>query len=217
MRRIDLTGQIFGKLTVISFDHTGKDGHSFWLCQCICGKRTIVAFSNLKQGVTLSCGCLRKAKLAAMSSTHGDSRAGKRKRLYRIWMGLRCRCNNTHSKDYNLYGGRGVTVCDAWNNYENFRNWALANNYKDNLSIDRIDPNGGYTPENCRWVINQVQANNKRNNMKITAFGETRTASEWGRLLGIQSPTIRLRIHHGVPHEEALSKLSKRTGNPLRT
>jgi len=216
VRRIDLTGQTFGRFTVISFAHVGKDGHSHWLCQCNCGNQLTVGYSGLKQGITLSCGCLRKETTALTSFKHGDSKVGKRKRLYRIWMGLRSRCNNMHSNDYNLYGGRGVTVCESWNIYENFRSWALANGYNDDLSIDRIDTNLGYSPENCRWVVDLVQANNKRSNLKITAFGKTRTASEWGRLLGINAPTIRLRVHQGFSPEESLSKINKRTGKPIR-
>jgi hypothetical protein len=127
-------------------------------------------------------------------------------------MGIRCRCNNPRSKDYYLYGKRGITVCKLWDKYDTFRKWALENGYDDNLSIDRIDSNLGYSPDNCRWANISVQANNKRNNMLVTAFGETKTTAEWGRLLGIRCTTIRLRLHKGLSPEEALSKINRKTG-----
>ena len=216
MRRFDLTGRIVGRLTVLSYSHTGKDGHSRWLCQCKCGNQIVVGYSNLKGGNTSSCGCLRKEVAKVTNSKHGDSRVGKRKRLYCIWMGIRSRCNNPQSKDYDLYGSRGITVCELWNIYENFRNWALANGYNDSLSIDRIDSNFGYSPDNCRWVDNSTQANNKRNNLVITAFGKTQTAAEWGRTLGIKATTIRLRLHRGCSPSEALSKVNKRIGKAIK-
>ena len=215
MIRVNLIGQIFERLTVRSYSHKSKWGHSYWVCECSCGNKAIVSSTCLKRGNTRSCGCLRKEVVAEERSTHGDGRAGKRKRLYKIWMGMRCRCNNPNAKDYELYGKRGITVCQLWEKYENFREWALTHGYTDYLSLDRINPNLGYSPDNCRWATNLEQGLTKRNNLHITAFGKTLTAVEWGRLLGIRAPTIRLRLHRGDSPEEVLSKVNKKTGKPI--
>jgi hypothetical protein len=216
MIRIDLTGHVFGRLTVVSFSHKDKSGHSCWHCKCECGKEIIVSFGQLKQGITRSCGCLRREMASINNSKHGDSHGGKQSRLYRIWMGMRSRCNNPHSKDFYLYGKRGIAVCESWDAYENFRDWALSKGYNNKLSIDRVDSNLGYSPDNCRWVNNLIQANNKRNNLLITAFGETRTISDWGRVLGIRATTIRLRFHKGYSPEEALSVVNRKTGELIK-
>lgn len=116
-------------------------------------------------------------------------------RLYKTWMGMRCRCSYTNDKAYNAYGGKGIKVCDEWQKFESFRQWALANGYADNLTIDRIDNNGNYEPNNCRWVDRKTQANNRTSNRIITYNNESHTLSEWAEILGIKYETLSARLN----------------------
>ena len=150
---INLSGQRFGRLIALS--NTGKKcgAHLIWLCKCDCGKLVEVLGDNLRSGNTKSCGCLRKE----IVTIHGDSRI----RLYYIWHSMKARCYNSNNNNYKYYGERGIKVCKEWkNNYMMFKNWALANGYKEGLTIDRIDNDGNYCPENCRWL---TKSENSRN------------------------------------------------------
>lgn len=193
----NLTGCKYGKLTVMGLDHIGKNGHAYWLCQCECGNRKIVRASHLKDGHVKTCGCIPPKK------THGDAN----QRLYHIWCNMRMRCTNEKDPGFHLYGGRGITVCDEWKTYLSFKNWALANGYSDDLSIDRIDVNGNYEPSNCRWATAREQANNTRKTRFLTYNGETHSVSEWARRLGMNQSTLNMRLNKYMWRvDEALGK-----------
>lgn len=165
MKRIDISGQVFGRLRVIRYYGTNKNGKALWECLCDCGKTTICIGENLKNGVTRSCGCLRKEIETTVNVTHGMSRI----RPYKIWVDMKKRCNNPKNKEYPNYGGRGIKVCVEWeNDFPTFYKWAISNGYDDSLTIDRKDVNGNYCPENCRWSTLIEQGRNKRLSPKNT-------------------------------------------------
>jgi len=200
----------FGRLVVIDFAYLKKFAH--WNCICDCGNKTIVRSSRLTLGRTKSCGCLVKEnyKIATPASaiknkTHGDSKT----RLYGVYHRMTARCCYSKNKDYKDYGGRGITVCSEWlENYEAFRDWAVANGYNDNsrLTIDRIDVNGNYEPSNCRWVTNKVQQRNKRNNRLITIDGITKTIFEWAEIYKIGIGILYYRLKNGMDAVSAITK-----------
>lgn len=183
--KIDLTGQRFGRLTVIKFIPNEKNG-SYWLCRCKCGNEAIINSGLLKLGHTKSCGCLSreksKTRIIRQSITHNSSRS----RLYRIWKNMKQRCYNPNHNHYKDYGGRNILICDEWkNDFVAFRDWSMENGYADNLSIDRIDNDGNYTPNNCRWVDKKTQQRNRKNNVYVEFKGEKKTLSEVAELLGM--------------------------------
>ena len=186
---IDLTGQRFGLLTVLEFVGNDNFGCSKWKCLCDCGNISIVRSHDLRTGNTKSCGCLMHTP--AYNRTHNESKT----KLFRRWSDMINRCQNPNNNSYEYYGGRGITVCDEWNDFITFRDWAYDNGYQDGLSIDRIDVNGNYEPNNCRWATNLEQANNKRSNFMITYFDETHSLSDWCRILNLPYSVIYSRIH----------------------
>jgi len=151
----DLTGQKFGRLTVIEKTGKGRDGHAVWKCFCGCGNIIEVRGSHLLSGHTKSCGCLNEEKIIK----HGDNRVGRTARLYIIWRNMKQRCQEPNHPSYKWYGGKGIRVCDEWeNNYLAFKAWALVNGYREDLTIDRIDNDGDYSPGNCQWITNVENA-----------------------------------------------------------
>ncbi len=203
MQLCNLEGRRFGYLSVVRFSHS-HNGHTYWFCICDCGKDIVVRGSHLKSGHSVSCGCKRG------NISHQESKT----RLYHIWNGMRERCSNSKNPQYDSYGARGIRVCSDWLSYVNFRDWSLANGYAENLSIDRIDNNGGYSPENCRWATAREQANNTRKTRFITYNGETHSISEWARKLGIKQSTLSMRINkYGWNAEDAFGKEVKKYGS----
>jgi hypothetical protein len=169
----DLTGQRFGRLTVIARSGS-RGGRASWLCRCDCGNSVIETQNVLAMGRAKSCGCLNDELRAKRSKKAGDARGKQltrhghsKERLYTIWKSMRQRCMNKRSKDYQEYGGRGIDVCDEWNDYEAFRGWAMSHGYDQDAAfgvttIDRINVDGNYEPSNCRFVDLETQANNRR-------------------------------------------------------
>lgn len=190
-RMIDnLSGRRFGRLTVVGFDHTDARGNTYWLCECDCGNETIVQRGNLLSGGTLSCGCYSREIFLQRVTTHGGSHTP----LYDVWHSMHQRCEDENHKFYQRYGGRGIDVCDEWDDYECFKEWAQNNGYKSGLTLDRECNNLGYCPDNCRWVTQQTQCNNRSSNHYITYNGDTHTIAEWARLLQVNYSTLQGRI-----------------------
>lgn len=167
----DLTGLCFGRLTVLESSNERKHGKIVWKCKCTCGSVIMVPSNYLTSGDTKSCGCLKKEltqKRNILLSKHNSSNT----RLYRVWSSMKTRCYYPRDKYYGRYGGRGISICDEWkDNFIAFRDWALANGYDENAprgacTLDRINNDLGYSPENCRWVDMKVQSNNRHKKSK---------------------------------------------------
>lgn len=185
---IDLTGQTFNNLTVIERTENTKGGNARWKCKCYCGKETIVSASNLKTGAVKSCGCLRK-------NPHNKAHGLSKTPLYRMWRSMIYRCEHPNHIAYKYYGLRGITVCDEWHDFMTFKKWAEETKPFENATIDRIDNNLGYSPQNCRWVDMATQSNNRRSNIIITHNGETHNLMEWSKVLNFDYKLVHNRIH----------------------
>lgn len=194
-----IIGSRYGRLTVVDYAGVGSRGMTLWLCKCECGNFSVVRRSNLVSGITKSCGCLR-TQLRACSD--GESRT----RLYKIFTGMKQRCGNPNMPCYSDYGGRGIKICDEWSTYKKFRDWALANGYADGLTIERVDVNKGYSPDNCKWIPKGEQSANTRRTVMLELNGETKPLSVWCKELGINLETARARLRYGYESEQVLSK-----------
>lgn len=188
----DLTGKRYGKLTVIERIYKTGNKRTFWRCKCDCGKETVVSASHLKDGHTKSCGCLHRELAKELHTEHGQSGT----RLYNIYMLMKRRTGDERDKEYKDYGGRGIKICDEWeNDFNAFYNWSINNGYSEDLTIDRINVNKNYSPDNCRWATRKEQANNRRTNRNISYNGETHNIRQWAEKLGINYNTLSSRIN----------------------
>lgn len=208
----DLINKKFNRLLVI---RKVADKKTLLECLCDCGKTVYTYPKDLISGNVKSCGCYRLDRIKKLQSKHNMAHT----RLYGIWKGLRQRCDFSWGKSYDRYGGRGIKVCDEWDNdFTAFYDWAISNGYDENApfgqcTIDRIDTNKDYCPENCRWVTLKEQANNRTNTLFYTYNNETHSLADWARIINIDYQTLYTRIHK--KHwdiERALTTPSK--GNP---
>ena len=178
-KAIDITGERYGRLTVISKAQIDKP-RSWWVCKCDCGSEKIVSADALRRGAIVSCGCYHKERMAQINTKHGCAARSGVSRLYNIWSGMVQRCSNKNNPEYRIYGGRGICICEEWkNDFREFKKWAEEHGYKNDLTIDRIDNNLGYYPENCRFVTRKGQQNNLRRTIKyIFKDGEVLALSD---------------------------------------
>lgn len=216
-KKLELVGRKFGRLTVIRFDHSNNV--SFWECLCDCGKTIITRGSSLTNNLTKSCGCLKTEKSVEHGKIckHGGAKRGLTLPEYKVWIGMRKRCNNPMEKIYPFYGGRGIKVCEGWgNSFSNF--YKDVGKRKDNQTLDRIDNDMNYSCGKCReckekgwiknvkWATRTEQARNRRSNYLLTMNNETKTLAEWSEITGINRKTISDRINkHGWSIKDALT------------
>lgn len=189
--KLDLAGQKFGEWVVSS----RKIGNRY-LCFCSCGKEKMIQSSTLKRGTSKSCGCKGKdwCRKHGMEGTL----------TYSTWAGMKARCNNPENNLYKNYGGRGIKLCEPWNRFVNFLN--DMGEKPPGKSLDRIDPNGDYSPKNCRWATPKMQSRNQRNTIYLEYNGERRPMAEWAEIMGIKRKVMEYRIREGWSVEEALNK-----------
>lgn len=198
---IDITGQRFGMLRVIG---RGEEKiipsgakRILWKCECDCGNTRVVEGGALRSGRVFHCG--RKFHPTVKHGLHND-------RLYGIWKTMKTRCFNPNCEKYRNYGGRGITVCDEWKeDFQAFYDWAIANGYSDELTIERNNVNGDYTPENCCWIKLEEQARNKTTNIRLEYNGETHILAEWSKITGISESELSYRVKSGWSVEKTLT------------
>ena len=198
---IDLTGKRFGKLVVIKRSHNERERHAKWICKCDCGNEHIASSNSLRSGGVRSCGCITIEN----HLTHGQTGS----RLYNVWNSMKQRCFNPNCKEFKSYGGRGITMCSEWaKDFTNFKKWAEDSGYDSNAkrgqcTIDRIDVNGNYEPQNCRIATQKEQCNNTRKNIKVEIEGRFFTLNELSFVVGTSYGTLHDRYRH---HRKILNK-----------
>lgn len=219
----DLVGQVFGFLTVVSEESPvrySKGYRYYWKCQCECGNFVVIREDTLlaRRSPYMSCGCHRGdgAREYNKTHTHPVKHGHSHEQLYNIWYLIRYRCNNPKCSAYDRYGGRGISVCTEWDDetggYDAFCEWSKANGYTPGLTIDRIDNDMGYQPDNCRWVDMQAQNRNKRHNVWLEYQGERKLACQWAEELGMPYKTLMNRIRLNWPIDKIINQpLRKRS------
>lgn len=199
--RLNLINKKFGRLTVVDLAYI-KNQSTFWSCLCDCGKVVIKKASYLTTGDTRSCGCLKSEELSKRNSKHNLYKHP----IYNVWKNMKNRCYRINNKQYSNYGGRGITVCEEWKkDFLSFFTWANENGYKNNLTIDRIDVDGNYCPENCRFIPLSEQQKNKRNTIIIEYMNMKYTISEFSQLTSKSYDSIYRKIQKGMSPEEIIN------------
>lgn len=201
---IDLTGQRYGRLVVIELcNYKSAGGRVQWVCKCDCGNTLVVTRAHLRSGETTSCGCLRLELLKTRSIKHGMHGT----RIYNIHRKIKERCTRPGTTKYAEYGGRGITIVEEWLDFSNFHEWAKLNGYEEHLTIERINNDGPYSPENCKWATVDEQNKNRRNTKKYTINGETKLVPGWAEYYEINKQLLYYRIKKGESIEEAINNL----------
>jgi len=200
MDSMKLQGEKFGKLSVVAYHGKDASNHRMWFCECECGNVKIARGERLLLGKVQSCGCAVKES--------GFSRRIDKEfvDLYHRWGSMKRRCCGSGCNSYKDYSGRGITMCEEWKDYNKFRNWALSHGYSKKLTIERIDVNGNYCPENCTWIPAEMQPQNTRRNIRITINGITKIAAEWARIAGLEDFIIYERYKRGDSGERLLRR-----------
>lgn len=194
-------GAKFGALTIKGFYSDYGDGHKrvYANCICDCGNELATRFDHMKTSSTISCGCKRYANMA---KKHGCCKT----RLYRLWQGIKSRCYNAHNPEYKNYGGRGIIMSNEWLDFSVFKQWADSNGYADNLTIERVNVNGNYCKENCKWIPLSEQLKNTTRTVYITYKGETLCAQDWCKKFGLANNVVIHRYRTGLPLDKVFSK-----------
>lgn len=185
-----------------------KDGGRLWLCRCDCGNDHTTRAKSLVQGATRSCGCLRREDVSRRKKTHGMTDSPE----FTVWSSMLRRCRTPSTPGYDLYGGRGIAVCERWLQFENFI--ADMGLRPKGMTLDRIDSNGDYEPSNCRWATMKEQQNNRRNNVCLTFEGRTLTVSQWADVLSLPSSALRARVSRGWSAEKTLTTPIRQSRRP---
>ena len=221
----DITGEKFGMLTAIEFSHTkvsdsGKNRRTYWVFQCECGNIKVLRVDQVKSGNTKSCGCLKQItdrenikKAQKSNLKYNKDNPLSKTNEYSRWRGMIKRCYNKNDSHYHNYGGRGIKVCDEWlYDFNAFYLWCQESGYSKELQLDRIDNNGNYEPNNCRWVTAKNNSNNRSSNIHITINGVTKTVTEWCNYLNYDTKkAYYLHNKRNIPYEDIFSVLYAHT------
>lgn len=200
-KQIDLSGERFGMLVAVSIaKRSSSSTRVYWNCICDCGGKRIVSNDHLRNGDTTDCGCTRK------HISHWNKHGMYNTRLYRIWSLMKERCYNSKRKEYPNYGGRGICVCEEWKESKQFIEWALKNGYSDELTLDRVDNNGDYCPDNCRWVSQKEQMRNTRSNHYVSFRDRTIPLTQLAEENGLTYAQLYKRLKLGWAIEKAISE-----------
>lgn len=198
-RATDLAGQVFGRLTTVNYAGVGPSKQAMWLCACDCGNTVTVRGYDLIHDRTKSCGCLKRDVTILRNTTHGGAGTPS----YATWRDMMARCYNPSNISYTDYGRRGISVCNRWHDFNNFLE--DMGDKPEDLSIERVNNEEGYSPKNCIWATTAIQTRNRRSTRKLTYNGETLCVTDWATKLGIKQVTLSGRIHAGWSVERALS------------
>jgi len=206
---IDAIGVVYGRLTILErVLSPTKANLTYYKCKCNCGNIAIISRPNLVSGHTISCGCYKKELMTSnkYKETHNESRT----RLYHTWQSMKQRCYDINIKEYKWYGARGIGICIEWMDYISFSNWAKGNGYKKHLTIDRIDNDGDYEPNNCKWSTTKQQNRNKTTTRFVELNGEKKGLGEWSEILNIPMSTMVNRANRKCSPEQILNTNYKR-------